>query len=248
MLEIRNLSASYGQILAVQDITLDLAPGRCLALLGRNGAGKSTLLKLIAGTITPRTGTVRWDGMDVTRQAPEQRLRCGIVLVPEGRGIFPALTVDENLRMGAYRDRPGKAQYRARWERVTTYFPKLVSLRRQAAGSLSGGEQQMVAVARALMAEPTLLLLDEPSLGLAPMVVEGLYEVFATLKATDMTVVVVEQFVEYALGLADDVVALNKGEMVLSGSPTELIADPKLAEMYMAGRAGQEAVQERVVG
>jgi branched-chain amino acid transport system ATP-binding protein len=236
MLELRDLSASYGQILAVHDIDIDLEPGKCLALLGRNGAGKSTLLKLIGGTIASRTGSIRWNELDVTALSPEQRLRSGIVLVPEGRGIFPALTVDENLRMGAYHDRPGKAEYKARWEEVTSHFPKLVSLRRQLAGSLSGGEQQMLAVARALMARPTLLLLDEPSLGLAPMVVEGLYDVFASLMAASMTIVLVEQFVEYALGLADEVVALNKGQIVLSGAPAELIANPALAEVYMTGQ------------
>jgi branched-chain amino acid transport system ATP-binding protein len=242
VLELRDLSASYGQILAVHDIDIHLAPGRCLALLGRNGAGKSTLLKLIAGAIAPRTGSIRWNELDVTAQSPEQRLRSGIVLVPEGRGIFPALTVDENLRIGAYRDRPGKAEYKALWEEVIGHFPKLVPLRRQPAGSLSGGEQQMLAVARALMARPTLLLLDEPSLGLAPMVVEGLYEVFAGLMVASMTIVLVEQFVDYALGLADDVVALNKGQIVLSGTPTELIANPALAEVYMTGRTDRQPV------
>ena len=246
MLRVDNVCVHYGQIAAIRDIDIELAPGRCLALLGRNGAGKSTLLKLIAGVLQPSQGRVMWGGQDITFAPADRRPGAGIVLVPEGRGIFPALSVDENLRMGAYWERPSRSAYHARWEQVTEYFPRLRPLRKQMAGNLSGGEQQMVAVARALMANPKLLLLDEPSLGLAPMVVENLYEVFASLKTTEMTIVVVEQFVEYALGLADEVVALNKGEMILSGSPSELIANPALAEVYMAGKVGQEVVQEHL--
>jgi branched-chain amino acid transport system ATP-binding protein len=248
MLELRSVSARYGQIVAVRDISLTLETGKCLALIGRNGAGKSTLLKLIAGTISPAVGSVHWNEADLTGQPPEQRLHSGVVLVPEGRGIFPALTVDENLRMGAYWQRLKRSPYQARWDEVTEHFPRLRTLRRQAAGSLSGGEQQMVAVARALMSEPKLLLLDEPSLGLAPMVVESLYEVFASLKQTAMTIVLVEQFVEYALGLADEVVALTKGEVVLSGDPAALISNPALFEAYMAGQPGHEAVSGTVGG
>lgn len=243
MLELRSVSARYGQIVAVRDIALTLETGKCLALLGRNGAGKSTLLKLIAGTIPPAVGSVHWNGVNLANQPPEQRLHSGVVLVPEGRGIFPALTVDENLRMGAYWQRPKRSVYQARWDGVTEHFPRLRKLRQQTAGSLSGGEQQMVAVARALMSDPTLLLLDEPSLGLAPMVVESLYEVFASLKQTSMTIVLVEQFVEYALGLADEVVALNKGEIVLSGTPAALVSDPTLLDVYMAGPLGQGSLR-----
>jgi ABC-type branched-subunit amino acid transport system ATPase component len=240
VLELRNVSASYGQIVAVRDLSVSLNTGQCLALLGRNGAGKSTLLKLIAGMVSPGAGSVYWNGVDVSSEPPERRLHDGIVLVPEGRGIFPALSVAENLRMGAYWERPSASVYRARYDQVLTYFPKLKILRKQAAGSLSGGEQQMVAVARALMSDPKLLLLDEPSLGLAPMVVESLYEVFGELVKTSMTIVVVEQFVEYALKLADEVVALNKGDIVLTGTPAELISNPVLSEVYMAGRVGQQ--------
>ena len=243
MLELRDVSASYGQIVAVRDLSVSLDTGQCLALLGRNGAGKSTLLKLIAGVISPGSGSVHWNGVDVSTEPPERRLHAGIVLVPEGRGIFPALSVEENLRMGAYWERPSASVYRTRYDQVLTYFPKLKVLRKQAAGSLSGGEQQMVAVARALMSDPKLLLLDEPSLGLAPMVVESLYEVFGELVKTSMTIVVVEQFVEFALKLADEVVALNKGEIVLTGTPAELISNPALSEVYMAGHVGQEAAQ-----
>lgn len=243
MLELRNVSAAYGQIAAVRDISVSLDTGQCLALLGRNGAGKSTLLKLIAGVIGPRSGSVHWNGVDISAMPPERRLHAGIVLVPEGRGIIPAFSVEENLRMGAYWERPSASVYRARYDQVITYFPKLKPLRKQAAGSLSGGEQQMVAVARALMSDPKLLLLDEPSLGLAPMVVESIYEVFGELVKTSMTIVLVEQFVEFALKLADEVVALNKGEIVLTGTPAELLSNPLLAEVYMAGHVGQDAAK-----
>lgn len=240
MLELRNVSVSYGQISAVRNVTLQLQPGECLALLGRNGAGKSTLLKLIAGMLTPGEGEIWWDGARLNGLSPEQRLARGIVLVPEGRGIFPGLTVEENVRMGAYWKRPKPGAYKKRLDVVNTYFPKVHSLRKQMAGSLSGGEQQMVAVARALMSEPQLLLLDEPSLGLAPMIVEGLYGVFRDLVDTSMTIVLVEQFIEYALGLADQVVALNKGTAVLSGPAAELRSNPALADVYMASGAGDD--------
>lgn len=234
MLEVRQASANYGQIQALRDISVTLEEGRCLAVLGRNGAGKSTLLKLISGMLLPAEGGVFWQGEDVSRLPPEERLPRGIVLVPEGRGIFPGLSVEENIRMGAYWERPRQSVVQERWDRICAFLPKLTSLRRQAAGSLSGGEQQMVAVGRALMSDPKLLLLDEPSLGLAPMVVADLYEIFATLVAEAMTIVVVEQFTEYALGLADEVLALNKGVVAASGSAADFASGTALSDVYMA--------------
>jgi len=238
MLEMQSVSYSYGQITAVRDVSISLEEGGCLALLGRNGAGKSTLLKLIAGMVSPDRGELFWQGKRLNGKSPEQRLAQGVVLVPEGRGIFPGLSVEDNLRMGAYWKRPKPGYYKKRLDVVHGYFPKVATLRKQAAGSLSGGEQQMVAVARALMSEPQILLLDEPSLGLAPMIVENLYGVFQDLVDTDMTIVLVEQFIEYALGLADQVIALNKGEVVLSGAADELRSNPALADVYMASGAG----------
>lgn len=235
MLELKGVSGSYGHIQAVRDVNLTLDQGKCLAVLGRNGAGKSTLLKLVAGLMQSPVGTVWWNGADVSRLPPEDRLRHGIVLVPEGRGIMPGLTVHENVRMGAYLEKPRRQVLDQRWDRVVAALPKLGTLRKQPAGSLSGGEQQMVAVGRALMSEPKLLLLDEPSLGLAPLVVANLYEVFETLVADGITVVLVEQFTQYALGLAHDVVALNKGEVALKGAAEELRSNSALSEMYMAG-------------
>jgi branched-chain amino acid transport system ATP-binding protein len=242
MLELRSVSGSYGRIQAVRDVNLSLDSGRCLAVLGRNGAGKSTLLKLVSGIIQSPAGTVWWNGVDVSRLPPEERLRHGIVLVPEGRGIMPGLTVHENVRMGAYLDRPKRHVLDERWDRIVDSLPKLGTLRKQTAGSLSGGEQQMVAVGRALMSQPKLLLLDEPSLGLAPLVVSSLYKVFESLVAQAITVILVEQFTQYALGLADDVVALNKGEVVLTGTAEELRSNTALADMYMAGAQAAQAL------
>jgi branched-chain amino acid transport system ATP-binding protein len=242
MLELRAVSGSYGRIQAVRDVSLTLDSGKCLAVLGRNGAGKSTLLKLVSGLLQSPAGTVLWNGTDVSCLPPEERLRHGIVLVPEGRGILPGLTVHENVRMGAYLERPKRKVLDERWDRIVSALPRLGSLRKQPAGSLSGGEQQMVAVGRALMSEPKLLLLDEPSLGLAPLVVESLYKVFESLVAQGITVVLVEQFTQYALGLADDVVALNKGEVALTGTAAELSSNEALAEMYMAGAQTAQAL------
>jgi branched-chain amino acid transport system ATP-binding protein len=240
VLELEHVDGSYGQIQAVRDLSLTLEDGQCLALVGRNGAGKSTTLKLIAGMLLPESGRVMWNDVDVSGLPPELRVRMGIVLVPEGRGICPGLSVEENIRLGAYWERPSRSVVKHRWERICEYLPKIPSLRRQAAGSLSGGEQQMVAVARALMSDPKLLLLDEPSLGLAPMVVEMLYSIFARLAREDISIVLVEQFIEYALGLADVVVGLNKGTVVVSGSPEDLADNKTLVDMYMAGAMVEE--------
>jgi branched-chain amino acid transport system ATP-binding protein len=235
MLELRGVDGWYGQIQAVRNFNLNLEAGKSVALLGRNGAGKTTTLRLIAGVIKPARGEVIWDGNDVSQLPPEERVRHGIVLVPEGRGIFPALTVHENLRFGAYWEKPKRPVLNQRMDYVFSFLPKLATLRNQQAGSLSGGEQQMVAVGRALMSNPKVLLLDEPSLGLAPMVVESLYELFAQLLETGIGLVLVEQYIGFALKLCDDVIGLNKGNIIVQGRADDLAGSDQLREMYMGG-------------
>jgi branched-chain amino acid transport system ATP-binding protein len=242
MLELRGVDGWYGQIQAVRNFNLTLEPGKSVALLGRNGAGKTTTLRLISGVIKPAAGEVVWDGKVVSQLPPEERVRHGIVLVPEGRGIFPALTVGENLRFGAYWEKPKRPVLQERLEYVFSFLPKLATLKGQQAGSLSGGEQQMVAVGRALMSNPKALLLDEPSLGLAPMVVESLYELFAQLVKTGIALVLVEQYIAFALQLCDDVIGLNKGNIVVQGRAADLAGSDELREMYMGGAIVDEVL------
>ena len=245
LLEADHVAVRYGSVPAVRDITLSVAEGEILAVLGRNGAGKTTSLRVLAGLASPHKGTVRLAGKDITQVPVESRTRLGVVLVPEGRGVFPGLTVEENLIMGAYQRRLGRRALRDELERVTTRFPILTSRQRQRAGSLSGGEQQMLAVARGLMNTPRVLLVDEPSLGLAPLVVEQLYELFTALRDEEnITLVLVEQYVEIVLEVADRAVVLEKGVTVLSDSAASLAASPELVGLYMTAVAADQA--ERV--
>ena len=241
MLELRGVDGWYGQIQAVRNFNLRLEAGKSVALLGRNGAGKTTTLRLIAGVIKPAAGQITWNGHDVSQLPPEERVRQGIVLVPEGRGIFPALSVYENLRFGAYWEKPKRPVLNQRLDHVYSFLPKLATLKNQQAGSLSGGEQQMVAVGRALMSDPKVLLLDEPSLGLAPMVVESLYELFAQLLQTGIGLVLVEQYIGFALQLCDDVIGLNKGSVVIEGNAEKLSDSDELRAMYMGGSIIEDA-------
>ena len=235
MLELRGVDGWYGQIQAVRNFSLSLEAGKSVALLGRNGAGKTTTLRLIAGVIKPAAGQITWNGQDISQLHPEDRVRQGIVLVPEGRGIFPALSVYENLRFGAYWEKPKRPVLNQRLDYVYSFLPKLATLKTQQAGSLSGGEQQMLAVGRALMSDPKILLLDEPSLGLAPMVVESLYELFAQLLQTGIGLVLVEQYIGFALQLCDDVIGLNKGSIIVEGNAAHLAGSDELRAMYMGG-------------
>ncbi len=234
LLEAEHLAVRYGAVPAVRDVTLSVAAGEVLAVLGRNGAGKTTTLRVLAGLATAHHGKVRLAGRDMARVPAESRVRLGVALVPEGRGIFPGLTVEENLVMGAYQRRLSRRALRDELERVTGRFPILMSRRGQRAGSLSGGEQQMLAVARGLMSAPRVLLVDEPSLGLAPLVIEQIYMLFAALRdEEDITLVLVEQYVELVLEVADRAVVLEKGVSVLSGTAAALSASPELVNLYM---------------
>lgn len=241
MLEVRDLHVSYGPVPAVRGIDLDVGDGEAVAVLGRNGAGKSTTLKCLAGLLPPERGSVVLEGQDVARVPAERRTGLGVALVPEGRGIFPQLTVRENLAMGGYHRRLSGRALSSEVSEVTDRFPRLAERLDQRAGSLSGGEQQMLALGRGLMSDPKLLLVDEPSLGLAPVVVEQLYALFADLRGEGQAILVVEQYVELALGFADRAYVLEKGQVAVSGDANELAASPELVEVYLSAAVEEVA-------
>ncbi|GAB2758988.1 ABC transporter ATP-binding protein [Nocardioides pakistanensis] len=221
LLSVRDLDVRHGQLRAVRDFDLDVAQGEVIAVIGANGAGKSTLLRALAGSITPHAGTIHLDGRDITRMPAYSRVAEGIALVPEGRRLFPSLTVEENLLTGTYRKRPGP------WSvsRVYELFPWMADRRKQSAAQLSGGEQQSVAIGRALVSNPDLLLIDELSLGLAPVIVRRIYQTLPEIVAAGTTALIVEQDVSQAMRVADHVHCLLEGRTVLSGRPDELSAD-----------------------
>jgi branched-chain amino acid transport system ATP-binding protein len=232
VLEVRELDAAYGELRALSGVTVRVAAGEIVALVGSNGAGKTTLLRCVAGLTRPRAGRVLWEGQDLGRLSPHEVVGRGVAMVPEGRRLFGHMTVEENLGLGAFgpRGRPARADSLAR---VYEIFPRLAERRRQLAGALSGGEQQMVAIGRALMARPALLMLDEPSLGLAPRVVAAMLEVLGDVHRTGVAVFLVEQNVHAALGLADRGYVLEHGRIVGQGSGRELLADPGVRRAYL---------------
>ncbi|MCC5987121.1 MAG: ABC transporter ATP-binding protein [Pararhodobacter sp.] len=232
MLKIEKLSVRYGTVHAVQDLDLAVAEGELVALLGPNGAGKSSTIEAIIGLVAAG-GRVEMDGQDISRLPPELRIRRGLALSPEGRRVFAGLTVAENLRLAAAtrRDRAG---VRADTDRFMELFPVLRARMHQPAGTLSGGEQQMLAIARALMTRPRLLLLDEPSLGLAPRIVQRIFEVIAELKAGGMTILLVEQNAAHALRLADRAYVLGAGRLQYQGPARDLASD-RLMSLYIGG-------------
>jgi len=234
MIEATGLEVSYGPVSAVRGVDLRVDEGEVVVVLGRNGAGKTTTLKALAGLLPVSAGRILLRDEDITRVPAEERVREGLVLVPEGRGMFAELTVRENLVMGAYHRRVSRPRLAPDIERVTTLFPRLVERLDQPAGSLSGGEQQMLAIARGLMAEPRVLMVDEPSLGLAPIVVELLYGLLADLARDGLTLVIVEQYVQVALGIADRAYVLDKGLVALSGPAAELAASTELIDAYLS--------------
>lgn len=234
MLEVRDIHVSYGAVPALRGVSLQVADGEAVAILGRNGVGKTTTLFAIAGLVDPSQGEVRFEGTDLAGLRPERRIGNGIVLVPEGRGTFPDLDVSENLRMGSYHRRLSRAQHAEAEARVFELFPELEARRRQPAGSLSGGEQQMLVTARGLLAEPRILLMDEPSLGLSPIAIQRLYEIFGRLRQEGIALVVVEQYVDLALRFTDRAYVLDRGTVVMEGSSSELASSHELLDAYLA--------------
>jgi branched-chain amino acid transport system ATP-binding protein len=232
MLEVDNLEVCYGALAALQGVSLNVRAGEMVALVGPNGAGKSTLLKTIAGLIVPRAGMIRWEGKRLNSEPPERIVECGVALVPEGRRLFARMTVRENLELGAFTQRAQKER-RAQMERIYNIFPRLREREHQPAGLLSGGEQQMLALARALMGLPRLLLLDEPSLGLAPRMVESIFSILAELHREGMSVLIVEQSVHAVLALAQRAYILEGGTIVGEGEGRRLLEDDHIQAAYL---------------
>ena len=231
LLEVRGLEVHYGGIRAVKGIDFEVAEGELVCLIGANGAGKTSTLKAICRLIASQTTTLAYAGEDISRSRVHELPRKGLIMVPEGRGIFAQLTVAENLAMGAYARRGGDA--RAQYER----FPRLAERRHQVAGTLSGGEQQMLAMARALMAGPKLLLLDEPSMGLAPLMVEKIFEIVADIARQGVTILLVEQNARLALEFASRGYVMESGAIALAGGAKTLLADPRVREAYLGESA-----------
>ena len=236
LLDIKGLCVNYGHIEAIRDITFGVEEGTIATLIGANGAGKSTTLKTISGLRKVRAGTITFDGRDITTLAPYERVKLGISQSPEGRGCFPGMSVTENLDMGAYvrKDRKASA-YREDLDRVFTLFPRMKERSSQAAGTLSGGEQQMLAMGRALMARPRLVLLDEPSMGLAPKLIQQIFSIITEINQQGTTVLLVEQNATQALKRAQTAHILETGEIVRSGTGEELAGDPAIRAAYLGG-------------
>jgi branched-chain amino acid transport system ATP-binding protein len=234
MLQVADLNVYYGAIHALKGISFHLEKGEIVALIGGNGAGKSTTLNTISGLLRPKKGTVTFLDEDITVVPPQNIVRRGIVQVPEGRHIFPKLTVQENLEMGAY-IYENKAQIQDDMEKVMTRFPRLRERRKQLGGTLSGGEQQMLAIARALMTRPTLLLLDEPSMGLSPILVEQIFEIIREINTQGTSILLVEQNAQMALSIADRGYVLETGRVTLEGGAQELLENEQVIEAYLGG-------------
>ncbi len=230
LLEIQNLCVSYGGIEAVKGISLSIEEGKIVTLIGANGAGKSTTLKSISGLVRPRSASILYRGRELFGKTPDQIVKEGIVLVPEGRRVFANLTVKENLRIGAYLRQDSLSED---FEHVFQLFPRLREREWQLAGTLSGGEQQMLAVARALMARPQLIMMDEPSLGLAPLVVQDIFKIIRTINEQGITVLLIEQNANMALKIADRAYVLETGRITLSGTGAELLENEQVKEAYL---------------
>ena len=234
LLELKDLTVSYGRIEAVRGISLTVDEGELVTLIGANGAGKTTTMRAISGIRQLSRGSVWFDGKDISRMKAHERVLAGIVQAPEGRGVFPGMTVVENLEMGAYaRVFPTKAEHDETLARVYELFPRLHERRDQVGGTLSGGEQQMLAIGRALMARPRLLLLDEPSMGLAPMVIQQIFRIITEINSAGTTILLVEQNAQQALSRSHRAYILETGEVVTTGPGKELLADPAVKQAYL---------------
>lgn len=231
LLEVNNIHTYYGNIHALKGISFTVERGEVIALIGSNGAGKSTTLRTIAGLMNPREGTVMFDGEEISTARADTLVPKGIALVPEGRGVFAKLTVEENLEMGAYTRHD--SQVKQDFDRMYELFPRLGERKRQYAGTMSGGEQQMLAIARALMSSPRLILLDEPSMGLAPVLVDGVFDTIQRIQQEGTTVLLVEQNAHMALSIADRGYVLQSGEVVMSDSASNLQKDETVQKTYL---------------
>ncbi|MDP2240313.1 MAG: ABC transporter ATP-binding protein [Burkholderiales bacterium] len=232
MLEVRGLKVAYGGINAVKGIDLDVKRGELVTLIGANGAGKTSTLKALTGLHKPISGHIYYNNNEITAQPPFRLVRQGIALVPEGRGVFARLTVEENIAMGAY-SRVDREQIAADQDRVYALFPRLAERRRQLAGTLSGGEQQMLAIGRALMSRPQLLLLDEPSMGLAPLMVHKIFETIRAIAAEGVTLLLVEQNARLALEVCHRGYVMESGTITLADSATALLSNPQVRQAYL---------------
>ena len=234
MLEVRNLVCRYGKVTAVKGVSLKVEKGQLVALIGANGAGKTTMLRSISGLLAAADGQIVFEGRDITHASPRAILSGGIAHCPEGRRVFPQLTVEENLEMGCYL-RSDRAETTSDLEKIYGQFPRLAERRLQAAGTLSGGEQQMLAIGRALMSRPKLIMFDEPSLGLAPNIVERTFEIIKNICASGATVLMVEQNAYAALDMCDRAYLLESGVLALEGTGRELIDNPHVRGAYLGG-------------
>ncbi|MGE8546835.1 MAG: ABC transporter ATP-binding protein [Alcaligenes sp.] len=232
LLDIRGLDVAYGGIRAVQGLNLQVGKGELVCLIGANGAGKSTTLRAICGLVPVAAGQVDYQGQSIVGVPSHQLVRRGLVMVPEGRGIFGQLTIEENLSMGAY-TRRDDAQVRQDVERVYTLFPRLAERKKQSAGTLSGGEQQMLAMGRAMISRPELLLLDEPSMGLAPIMVERIFGLIQDIAKEGVTILLIEQNARLALELGDRGYVMESGRIILEGPASQLLHDPKVRAAYL---------------
>lgn len=234
MLELNNLDVFYGAIHALRNVSLSIKEGEIVTLIGANGAGKSTTLKAISGIEKPKNGTIRFQDKEITNIKPEDIVKLGISHVPEGRRIFSAMTVMENLEMGAY-IRKDKAEVKKDFEKIFGLFPRLLERKEQLAGTLSGGEQQMLAIGRALMSRPKLLILDEPSMGLAPIIVKEIFDIIKDINASGTTVLLVEQNANMALQAAHRAYIIKNGEIELENRAEDLLKDEKVKNAYLGG-------------
>ena len=238
LLEINDIRVAYGKIEALRGVSFNADQGEIVTIIGANGAGKTTTLKTISGLLKPTSGSMMFNGVDIATVAPFARVDLGISQVPEGRGIFPGMTVLENLEMGKYHRKHARAEMADDLEHVYTLFPRVKERASQPAGTLSGGEQQMVAIGRALMARPQLLLLDEPSMGLAPMIVQQIFDIITKINREGMTIVLVEQNAQKALSVANRAYVMETGSVVLSGDAKSLLDNDQVKAAYLGTGAG----------